>query len=297
MISPARKTATIGALAAFALGATGCSSVNTAPDQAALHYEGGSVQSQKFKGCVDPSTREYNGPGDKHYVYPSNQRTYDFTGKEGSDAGVISISTKDVIPMAVPGLVRFQLNTDCEVLRKFHELIGNREQAYFDDSANPSDGWRKVLDQFIGRQIDATLDREALAYNWREIYTDPTVKAKLEQSLDKSLQELVNANTEGDEQFFNILSVQIQKPEPPQELLAALTGEQTKIASANASKAEAEAQVATELARLALEEARAAARQAEIAGYGSAEEFNKAKAIEKGINPYQPTYVVPQAGS
>lgn len=291
-----RTRTTAAALTVLALGLTGCSSVNTAPDQTALHYEGGSVQSQKFKGCVNPSVREYNGPGDKHYVYPSNQRTYDFTGAKGSDAGVISISTKDVIPMSVPGLVRFQLNTDCKVLRRFHELIGNREQAYFDDSSKPSSGWRKVLDQFIGRQIDATLDREALAYNWREIYTDPTVKQKLEASLSKSLQSLVDANTEGDEQFFKILSVQIQKPEPPAELLAALTSEQTKIATANAARAEAEAQVATAKARAALALVEAQRLQNEIKGYGNADAYNKAKAIEKGINPYQPTYVVPQAG-
>lgn len=37
-------------------------------------------------------------------------------------------------------------------------------------------------------------------------------------------------------------------------------------------------------------------KQAEIAGYPSAEDYLKAKAIESGQNPYQPSYVVPQAG-
>lgn len=285
------------AMAAVALMATGCSSVSTGPDQVALKYESGQFASKKFIDCIPVSTREREwDPSLDYFLYPANQRVFDFTGREGADAGVITVATKDSIQMAVPGLVRFTLNTDCEALREFHEKIGNREAAYFEEADKPSDGWRRVLEQFIGRQIDATLDREALAYNWREIYTDPAAKARLDKAVAENLQELVNANTEGDTQFFNILSVQLQKPEPPQELLQALASEQTSIAQANAAKSKAEADVATARAQIELEKANAAKRQAEIAGYGSVEEYNRAKAIEKGINPYQPTYVVPQAG-
>lgn len=275
---------------------SGCSGVSTGPDQVALHYEGGAVSSKKFKGCIDPSTREYNGPGDKHYVYPANQRTFDFTGREGSsDAGVVQIATKDTIVMGVPGIVRFTLNTDCEALREFHEKIGNREGAYFDNADSPSDGWRRVLEQFIGRQVDATLDREALNYTWREIYTNPEVKDTLDKAVAEDLQRLVDANTEGDTRFFNILSVQLQKPEPPQELLAALASEQTQIAQANAAKAKAEADVQTARAQKALADAEAAKKRAEIAGYPSESTYLQDKCIEKGCNPFQPTYVVPQA--
>lgn len=290
-----RKTLLIPLLVVLALTATGCSQVSTGPDQVALHYEGGSYSSKKFVDCIPVSKREWNGPGDAHYTYPANQRVFDFTGADGSDAGRITVATKDSIQMSVPGLVRFTLNTDCDALREFHEKIGNREAAYFEDAAKPSDGWRRVLEQFIGRQIDATLDREALAYNWREIYTDPAAKERLDKVVAENLQKLVNANTEGDTQFFNILSVQLQKPEPPEELLAALASEQTKIAQANAAKAEAEAQIATAQAQERLARVNAEKLKAEISGYGSADAYNKAKAVEKGINPYQPTYVVPQS--
>lgn len=290
-----KKTLALPLAALAAVTMTGCSQVSTGPDQVALHYEGGAYSSKKFVDCVPVSNREWNGPGDKHYVYPSNQRVFDFTGAENSDAQRITVATKDSIQMSVPGLVRFTLNTDCEALREFHEKIGNREAAYFNDAAKPSAGWRRVLEQFIGRQIDATLDREALAYNWRDIYTDPAAKAALDKAVAESLQRLVNDNTEGDTQFFNILSVQLQKPEPPQELLDALASEQTKIAQANAAKAEAEAQIATAQAQERLARVNAEKLKAEISGYGSADQYNKAKAVEKGINPYQPTYVVPQS--
>ena len=53
----------------------------------------------------------------------------------------------------------------------------------------------------------------------------------------------------------------------------------------------AAAQAQTELARQ-----RALQQAAEITGYPSVEDYLRAKAIEAGQNPYQPTYVVPQAG-
>lgn len=37
-------------------------------------------------------------------------------------------------------------------------------------------------------------------------------------------------------------------------------------------------------------------KQAEIPGYPDVDAYLKAKAIESGQNPYQPTYVAPQAG-
>ena len=101
---------------------------------------------------------------------------------------------------------------------------------------------------------------------------------------------------DGEAQFFNILSVQIQKPEPPDELKHALAGEQTKVAAARAAEAEAGAQVQTAQAQKALAEAEAAKKAAEIAGYGGVDAYTKAKVAENGGNPFQPTYVVPQAG-
>lgn len=289
---------------------TACSSVNTGPDQVALHYEGGSYTSQKFKECIDSGTKEFNGPGDKHYVYPSssNQRVYDFTGGEGSDAERISIGTKDTIQMTVPGVVRFTLDVNCDPiefkgkkyeggsLQLFHELVGRRDNAHFDEISEPSAGWNIVLDRVIGQPLDATLDREALAFTWREIYTNPEAKEVLDKEVAESLQQQVNEATQGF-QFFKIDSVQLQKPEPPAELLQALASEQTKIANAKAQTAEAEAQVKTAQAQKALADAEAAKKRAEIAGYGSVEDYARAKVAENGGNPFQPTYVVPQGGT
>jgi len=37
-------------------------------------------------------------------------------------------------------------------------------------------------------------------------------------------------------------------------------------------------------------------RAAEVKGYPTVEDYLRAEAIKQGLNPWQPTYVVPQAG-
>ena len=68
------------------------------------------------------------------------------------------------------------------------------------------------------------------------------------------------------------------------------------VADANAARAKAEADKATAQAQTELARQVALQKQAEIAGYPNVEAYLRALAIERGQNPYQPTYVVPQAG-
>ena len=98
------------------------------------------------------------------------------------------------------------------------------------------------------------------------------------------------------------------KPDPVDPgLKEAIIAEQQAIAQANAAKAKgvadaeaakakADAEVIAARAQTELARQLALQKQAEIAGYPSADDYLRAKAIEAGQNPYQPTYVVPQAG-
>jgi hypothetical protein len=115
------------------------------------------------------------------------------------------------------------------------------------------------------------------------------------------------ARTNGEDYFSNF-QVTVLKPEPRDEgLKEAIIAEQKAIADArateakgiaeaNAKKAAAEAEIAAALTQTELARQRALQQAAEIAGFPSAEDYLRAKAIEAGQNPYQPTYVVPQAG-
>lgn len=196
--------AIVAILSVFAM--SSCSSVSTEPDEVAVHYAGGSFSSKNFKGCVDTSTREYNGPGDNHYVYPAGQRTFSFTGAEGSERGPIAVTTKDGQEVLVPGFVTFTLKTDCDTLRDFHETIGMKYKAYKDGG-----GWDDFLNDYVNTPLDSAMNKASLdADGWYALYSNSSVQAKFEEDVKASLPDEVTKAL--GEDFITINAVQISKP-------------------------------------------------------------------------------------
>ncbi len=303
-----RAIAVIAAIAVAVVVALGfalsLTSASTAADEIVLHYEGGPLSNKRFSNCIASSTRDYNGPGDQHFYYPANQRVFDFTGKEGSDAEPITVVSKDNVELRVPGSINFNLNTDCQTLRRFHERIGNRYQAFMQEGEGgrvQSDGWVRMLNLYIGRAADTTMDRIAQQYGWRELYNNPAVKTQMEREVNEQIADLVQRQTDGDDVFFESFASLIQKPEPPEELKAAITQEQTKVAQANAARAEADAKRAQVAAEVAVAEQVARKVAARVRALGGAEAYLRERLIDRGGNPYQPTYggntLVPAPGT
>lgn len=283
------KKVLLGALL-LTLTVTGCSQANTQPDTMVLHYEAGPFSSIKFKECVEPSKKQWDGPGDKHYEYPVRQVTYDATGGKDAESGPITVVSKDNAELSIPVTVSFNPPTDCDVLRKFHENYGRKYEAYF-DNGKYKEGWIKLLVFMIGQPLDTTLDRAAQNYNWRDLWNNPTTKVAIEKSLGEQLQTLV-AQQSGGETFFTNFRAVVQKPDPTNQALKdAIASEQASVASAQSAEAQARARKAQAEAELAVSQAEAAKKKAEIAGYGTIQNYLWAKAIEAGLNPWQPIIV------
>ena len=268
----------------------------------ALHYEGGAVSAKKFKNCLDPSNRSGFDPGDAYYGYPVRQVSYDATGGESSESEPFRVVSDDNAELYVPATVTFRLKTDCETLRQMHETIGARYSAYFDANGTTADenaGWVAMLDFVIGKPLDATLDRVAQEYEWREMWSRPEAKAAMEQEANEQIQALVSRQAGGE--FFEDFSILLQKPDPVSEALKnAIADEQSKVAQAQAQEAQARADKARAEAQLAVSEAEAAKQRATIEGYmlkGMSREramqaYLQEQAIRAGLNPFQPTYRV-----
>lgn len=262
------------------------STISTGPDQTGLHYSGGAFTATRFENCVAPSTRNWDGPGDKHYSYPTSQSNFVFG--QGGDGAPLTFVTKDGIEMSVTGVANFVLASECQTLRQFHDLIGNRYAAYMVDGER-SDGWsNKVLPIYIGRPLDTAVDRAGQAYTYTELYSNPAVKAQWEADVLEALPELVNRQTDGEVAFFENFAITLQKPEPPQSIKDALVAQQEQVAQANARKAEAEAQRAAAEAQIAVERANAAQIAALIKVLGI-EGYLQRYAIDNGQNPFQPS--------
>lgn len=207
----------ITAAVAVALGLsvmTACSSVSTSPDEQALHYKGGSFSSKSYESCIDPSTREFNGPGDDHFVYPAGQRTYSFTGRKGSESKAIKVKTQDSQQLSVKGFVTIELTNDCKLLRKFHEAIGSKYKAY-----EPG-GWLNLLNDYVAVPLNSTMDKAALAYPWRTLYSSSDALTEFENAVKENLPAEVK--TAMGDSFITVKAVSLETPEPDKELLDGL---------------------------------------------------------------------------
>ena len=284
---------------------TGCSTVSTAPDEVALHYGNGPFDKKTFKACVPSGERQnFNGPADDYFHYPASQRTFDYTGGPNSDRGPFEVVSKDNQIVTIPGSVEFNLNTECGALKQFHLLVGGRNEAYNTEAGQPSnEGWAKILDLYLGNSLDAALDRVAKQYNWKELYSDPAIKDEINKQVNATLATLVNQKFQSEEEFFINFSSLALQPQADAELIAALKREESAKANAAATQIAAEAdaaaaeasaiaQVKVKNADLEIERLNTAIKQEQIRAYGSIQEFNEAKAIEKGLNPYQPVYSI-----
>lgn len=300
----------------LALTLTGCGGASLSSTQTALHFGGGAVQAQEFKECLKPSGRDNFAPGDKFYVYQTDTRSYDATGGERAESGPIEVLSSEKEVVRIPVTVSFNLKTDCKTLLDFHNTVGAKDwhegKGAYNDGDSPGEGWRNFLHHAVGAPLNTTLDALSEKQTFNALIGQDEVRNGLETEIANTLPAQIAKRT-GGKQFFENFQVQVNKPSlANQAILDAISGqnaavEQGKqaeakakadgaaaVATAEAEKAAAAAKAAAAEAQVAVERANAAKQRAVIEGYGSVEEYNKAKAIEKGINPYQPTYVVPQ---
>lgn len=225
-------------LAALALGITmtGCSTQSSDSDQVGIVYDAGSLSSKTFQECIDQGARTFSGPGDDGYSYPAGQRTYAFTGGEGADAEPVSVSTKDNVEMTSAGVVTFTPDLSCKptkdwpggMRQRFHETIGNKYKAYEDE------GWGRMLGVYIGQSLQRAMNEATAGRPWKALYNDPATKREWE----KKVAELLPGYVKGmaGEDFFVNISVSIQKPKPPAEVLRALEAEQVAVTQNNAQR-------------------------------------------------------------
>lgn len=307
------KKIAVAALAAGALlGATGCSVINTPSDMVALHYDGGIMTAENFIECVPASQYQNNAPGHVSYMYPTSLRYYVADTGPNAETGPMSVVSKDNTEMLIPVSVSITLVTDCDTLRVFHEKIAKRDKAFWGGSEFPDenndgtpDGWLKILNLYVGETLDATLDRAAQKYNWRDLWNNPDVKVKLETEVENSLPEMIEKRMGG--KYFVINDILVQKPDPANpDLKAAAAAEQVAVAKAKAAEAEAKAQENAAEARVKAAKAEAeveitkakteaAVIQEQIRVMGE-EAWIKKYGIDHGITPW-PNPVVPGANS
>ncbi len=288
----------------------GCSYANMGPGEQAVVQDGYWMipTDPELVGCIEPE-RSQNEITNNVYRYPARQISWDATGDPGSERGpyVVVSSVKAPADMNVPVVVTFDLTTDCEKLKQFHRDFGTKYSGWLNDDGTVSSGWTELLNYVVGQPLQDTLNAVAQKYTWQQIWNDESVRNDFRQALQTTLPNASKARTDGND-FFSNFQVTVLKPTPVNpELKAAIEREQAAIqnaqatraqgvAEADAKKVKAEADLAAAIAETKVAEQEALKRAAEVRGFPTVDDYLRAKCIEQGCNPYQPTYVVPQAG-
>lgn len=285
------RIAVMGLLIVLMSSLTACG-YNVPSDMVAVHVGEGPFEAKKVKGCIDSSKRAFM-TNDTYALFPTSEREWDATGQKGSDSARFSSVTKDNVEMAVPVTIRFTLITDCKTLKDFYQRYARRYGVEFSSDGSYNDAWLTLLRKLVADPSDTTLDRIIQDYNWRDVWNNPETKTEIERRLNEALagkSSLMDVVAKG--HFFESISVLVGKAEPKnKELAAAVATEQTKVAQAQSDEAQAKADRAKALAQVAVAQAEAEKKRAEIAGYKSVDDYLKAKCIEAGCNPFQPSYV------
>lgn len=231
------------ALPAAVLVLAGCSTISTNSDQVGLHYDAGSFSDTQFENCVKSGEMNVDGPGDAHYVYPAGARTYKFAEAAGAEQAPISVTTKDNVQMTSAGILGFEINTDCKTLQEFHEAIGLK---YNVDDSGIHD-WVPLMNDYLGQQLQSTMNAAAAGFTVDELYTDATKRAAWGEEVKKNLPQAVRDFAGGD--YFDHFTLVLQRPLPSQGYLDQLQQQQVQTERLDTIAAQKAAQAA-ELAQI-----------------------------------------------
>lgn len=265
--------------------------VSTQSSVTKVQVGAGMFDDPEVKKCIKPGTRDSSPTNDDYYAYPVSDRDMDATGQDGADFSSITAVSKDNAEMSIPVVIRFNMVSDCKTLEAFFKAYGQRYSAYLNDDGSSTEGWRLMLRKLMYDPADALLDDVAKNYKWRDLYNNASAQTELQNTLSKEIESIVDTNARG--HFFENFTVLVKKPTPTDETLAAnIAAEQAAVSGAQSAEAKARAMKAQAEAETILARAEAEKKEAEIRGYGGFDNYAKYKAIENGLNPFQPTYKV-----
>jgi regulator of protease activity HflC (stomatin/prohibitin superfamily) len=165
-----------------------------------VSYGAGPFESNHYQATKLPGDgRFFNGVADQFFLYPSTQRNYivSETAGEGDVRGEdhVIVASSDSIPVTYQFAVYFKLNTHPDVLRRFHEQIGLKYQAW---DLSEEGGWDRMLLDNFRQPIEATLQREGRQYTAADLYTKAETLDRLSQDVGSQLKESINSKLGGE---------------------------------------------------------------------------------------------------
>ena len=284
----------------------------TDPAYVTLRYEGGDTGGSKFKEVVEPG--EKLATNDRLYSYPRTQRfakwdTEDFgQGAKSADYPDLELTSQGGVLVNTKVTVPFTLNTSPEAvevgdtkypggaIQAYHEIFGKTRNAYFDTktdgNASYGEGWLWMMDTFIGTCTQQVLNPDVRAQKPEALWLDDSVRVNITESLREDIQACVDNSMETDIQFYVIGNPTVDSFTPDSAFTSLYRERQDAETKAKTAELNRDNKVKEAEANAAVAKAEAEIKKAEIAGYGGFDNFARLEAINNGLNPWQPTYLV-----
>ena len=233
----------------------GCA--GTAANEIGVHYGGGPVEDKTYQGLVSPgSTSEPVGYGDAVYRYRIDQRSWigrncesSGTGPPCADRPEVEFVSKDGIRMHAPVDVYFTLKRDEETLKRFHEEIGLKTEAFQEK------GWVQMLRTYFDPALDRAIDSAGLAFDWRPLRENEQIRNDFAQQASGQFSAELERATGGS--YF--CSPTYQDPEDPCGQISFAIGQPTPVDARVVEAIEGEQTARAQTQSLAAEQARAEA--------------------------------------
>ncbi len=172
---------------------------STPVDSIGLHYSGGPIEGQKFKGVIDPgSGTRFLGLQDTLVLLPVTQRDYTASNAVGADGGPVVAPARGGVEMQFDVAAYFTLNTGTTRVQQFYERVCVK----FDCTTDF--GWNEMLRVNFRGPIDQAIQQSVRNFTVNELYAGVSVEdagsddavAILEQVQDNIAQDLKeNINT------------------------------------------------------------------------------------------------------
>lgn len=282
------------------------------PAYTTLRYEGGDTGGSKFKDVVEPG--EKIATNDRFYSYPNTQRQDKWDsdnfekGANSADYADMTLTAKGGVEVYAKVTVPFTLNTDTSpktidgkkyeagTLQAFHEIFGKTRNGYFDTktdgNASYGEGWLWLMDTYVSNCVRQTLIPQVRSEDPEALWLDDSIRTDINAGLQEKVQTCVDNAMETDEQFYIIGNPTVDEFMPEGTFVSLYRERQDAETKAETADLNKQAKIKEAEANAAVAAAEAKIKKAEIDGYGGFENYNKFMAVEKGLNPYQPTYVV-----
>ncbi len=179
------------ALAAVALPILAWTSLESSPsDRVTVCRNGGPFDDHRVRQIIDPG----EGPAltgllSDCFSYPVSTRIYTASSDDGADGAALSCTTSDAVGIKMAVSVRFTLNTESHDLieQEFNEVL-NRYDAHTDD------GWDRLLQDTIRRELDSQVERTCRDFEGREMASGGEALQAVQTALAANLRERVNQN-------------------------------------------------------------------------------------------------------